>query len=83
MINYELKHTEPAKVSVDTVANTGTVVQGFTTGAVGVPDSYGMVAGDSITVVVTGWSAKTTAQADTEVITAVNAFIAAKYPPTA
>lgn len=80
MITYELKHTVDAIVSVNT--NTGTVVQGFTAGAVGIPDSYKMVAGNTITVTVTGWGSKTSDQINAEVITAVNAFIAAKYPST-
>jgi hypothetical protein len=79
MINFELKHTNPANVSLHDNGN-ATIVQGFTTGVVGVPDSYGMIAGDTISVEVLNYANKTVSQTNTEVITAVNNFIATKYP---
>lgn len=83
MINYELKKTNPASVSTDVDGqDTTRVVIGFTTGVVGTPDSYGMVAGDAITVDVANGSTKTQAQIDAVVVAAITAFIAQKYPST-
>jgi len=79
MIQFELKHTNPANVKLND-DGTATINQGFTTGVVGVPDSYGMIAGDTIVVTVEDYANKTVTQTNTEVITAVNAFIANKYP---
>lgn len=79
-MNYELKKTSPASVTTDSVADTTTVIQGFTTGVVGCP--YNMITGDTITVVVAESSTKTQAAIEAEVLAAVNAFIATKYPTT-
>lgn len=81
MITYELKHTNPAQVSLNDDGS-ATIVQGFTTGVLGTPDSYGMLAGDSISVNIPDYANKTVTQVNTTVITAVNAFIVAKYPST-
>lgn len=79
MIQFELKHTQPAQVSLNEDGS-ATIKQGFTTGAVGVPDSYGMIAGDTIEVIVSNYANKTVAQTQTEVMAAVNDCIAEKYP---
>lgn len=81
MINFELKRTLPASVSLDSQTGVATVTQGFTSGVVGVPDSYGMIAGDTINVDVADYVNKSVVQTQTEVLAAVNAFIANKYPP--
>lgn len=81
MITYELKHTNPAQASLNDDGS-ATIVQGFTTGVVGTPDSYGMIAGDTITVSIPDYANKTVSEVNTTVITAVNAFIANKYPST-
>lgn len=79
MINFELKKTEEPKTKVN---NDGTadITIGFSTGVVGVPDDYKMVVGDKITVTVSNFLSKNGEQLNTEVIAAVNAFIANKYP---
>jgi len=79
-MDFELKSTNPASVTTDSVADTTTVIQGFTTGVVGCPDSYKMVAGNTITVVVEASSTKTQAAIEAEVIAAVNTFITTNYP---
>lgn len=56
--------------------------QGFLTGPVGTPMSYGMYAGDTMVIEIAGAYAKTGLQIEEEVNTAVNAYIAQKYPPT-
>jgi len=81
MPNYELKKTMPAAVSLNDDGS-ATINQGFLTGVVGTPDSYGMLAGDNITVQVADYANKTVSQVNTEVMTAINAFIAQKYPNT-
>lgn len=82
MAQFELKKTQPAKVTLDEVTGVATVNQGFITGVVGVPDSYGMVAGDVIDVQVEDYLNKSVVQTQTEVMAAVAAFIATKYPNT-
>ena len=79
-MDFELKKTSKAIVTTDSQANTTTVEQGFTVGVVGCP--YNMIVGDSITVVVQSSGSKTQDQIEGEVVTAVNAFIAQKYPNT-
>ncbi len=81
MVNYELKKkNEPAVKSNED--GSMTITQGFITGVVGCPLSYGMVAGDAIVITVEGAYAKTGLQIEEEVNAAVNAYIAQKYPPT-
>jgi hypothetical protein len=81
MITYQLKHTNPAQVKLNNDGS-ATITQGFTTGVVGTPDSYGMVAGDTLIIPIANYANKTVSQVNTEVITAVTAFIASKYPST-
>ncbi len=81
MIDYELKHTNPSQTRLNDDGS-ATIVQGFTTGVVGVPDSYGMIAGDTITIVIGDYANKTITQAQAEVLESVNAYIANKYPST-
>jgi len=81
MINYELKHTNPASVKLNDDGS-ATINQGFTTGVVGTPDSYGMLAGDTIAVSIPDYANKTVSEVNTTVIAAVNAYIAVKYPST-
>lgn len=81
MIKFELKNTMQASIKIADITTT-IVTQGFTTGVVGVPNSYGMVAGDTIEVVInTNNGTKDQNQMNAEVISAVNSFIAKKYPP--
>jgi len=80
MINFELKHTNPANVKLNEQTGIATIQQGFTTGVVGVPDSYGMIAGDTIEVQVANYINKSVVQTNTEVMAAVNAYITNKYP---
>jgi len=79
MISFELKNTNAAKVTLLGNGN-ATIEQGFTTGVVGVPSSYGMIAGDTIQIEIVDYANKTVTQVNTEVITAVNNYITTKYP---
>lgn len=79
MITFALQHTNPAQVKLNDDGS-ATIIQGFTTGVVGVPESYNIVAGDNIEVLIADYADKTVSQVNTEVISAVNDFIAAKYP---
>lgn len=79
MITFELKHTEPATVTLRDNGS-ATIRQRFSTGVTGVPDSYGMSASDMIIVEVSNYTNKTVTQVNTEVLTAVNAYITEKYP---
>ena len=81
MPTYELKKTNPAQVTLNEDGS-ATIVQGFTTGVVGTPDSYGMLAGDNISVNVASYATKLPPVIEAEVLAAVNAFIANKYPAT-
>lgn len=78
-MNFELKNTEPASVSLHDNGN-ATITIGFTTGPVGCPASYNMIAGDTISVTVINYANKSVSEVNTEVMTAVNQFIANKYP---
>jgi hypothetical protein len=81
MATYELKNTTPAQVSLKDDGS-AIIVQGFTTGPVGVPASYKMIAGDNISVTIPDYANKTVSEVNTIVIAAVNDFIANKYPTT-
>ncbi len=80
-MDFELKHmNEPAtKVKDD---GSAVINVGFTTGPVGCPDSYRMIVGDVIDVNILDFNNKTGEQLNAEVYTAVNEFIATKYPST-
>lgn len=81
MINYELKKTFPGEVTLNNDGS-ATIKQRFLTGVVGTPDSYKMLAGDSIEINIPDYANKTIVEADTIVNAAVAAFIAQKYPST-
>ena len=68
-MDFELKNTNPAQVELDSVTDVATIVQGFTTGVVGCPESYRMITGDTITIQVVDYSNKSVIQTNTEVIT--------------
>ena len=76
-MNFELKHTNPASVKLNQDGS-ATINVGFTTGVVGNP--YNMIIGDTIIVEVANYANKTVSQVDAEVGTAINNFIANKYP---
>lgn len=81
MIQYELKKTNPPAVT-DNEDGSSTITVGFLTGPVGTPDSYGMLAGDTINVQIANSGSKTKDQIQAEMLVAINAFIAQKYPST-
>jgi len=79
--SYMFLNTTPAQVSLKDDGSAD-IVQGFTSGVVGVPASYKMITGDNITVNVPDYANKTVSEVNTIVIAAVNDFIANKYPTT-
>jgi hypothetical protein len=80
MATYELK-----RITNTTVKAEGTslfVTTGFNTGETTTPESYGMVAGDTITTEIENSANKTESQIKAEQTAAINAYIATKYPST-
>lgn len=79
MTNYELKKKNPGAITLNEDGS-ATISQGFMTGEVNTPMSYGMLAGDTISIVVQDFATKLPPVIEAEVNTAINAYIATKYP---
>jgi hypothetical protein len=83
MVTYELKSFKlNAYLKNVDGHDTSSVTIGMITGVVGCPNSYGMVAGDTSTFNIANASTKTQNQIDAELVVAMNAFVANKYPST-
>jgi len=80
-MDYELKRTNSPSTKVND-DGTAVITVEFTTGVVGCPYAYNMVATNTIQVPIAGFNSKTGEQLNDEVTAAINAFIAVKYPST-
>lgn len=79
MIQYEFKKLGTSEITNDEVANTLLVVQPFFVGVVGVPDEYGMLACDTIKMIIESVSSKTQAEIKAEILSEIATFITNKY----